>query len=543
MTKGAFRDNVRLPSMRRIEPSGVAAAYAGTLPDPPRPLPEAGVNTSTEPNFQASVRGMFDRAARALAIPDDLVETIRECNSVIQLRFPVRLRGSYHTFCGWRAVHSEHRLPVKGGIRYAPQVDQQEVEALASLMTFKCALVDVPFGGAKGGLAIRPADYNEDELERITRRFTQELADRGYISPSRDVPAPDMGTGAREMAWMADEYRKLYPSEIDAIACVTGKPVTQGGIPGRTEATGRGVQYVVREFFEHPEDVAMAGLDGGLAGKRMIVQGFGNVGFNAAKFFVEEDGVRLVGVIEYDGALLSDDGIDPEALAEHRARTGGMKGFPGAHFVEDGASALEAACDILVPAALESQITADNAARIQAKLIVEAANGPVTLEADRALLARGRVVLPDILVNAGGRDRQLFRMGQERVAHALRPPVAPARNPARPAHRRHDRDGGRPAGAGRTQSAAAARHRRARPGRIRPRRRHARRLRRDPRTDARHGSDRRPAHRRLRRRPGKGRAVVPADGIGVRGRPSTYQALGRYCRRAFETLTYAPRRA
>ncbi|MCY4064929.1 MAG: Glu/Leu/Phe/Val dehydrogenase, partial [Rhodospirillaceae bacterium] len=306
------------------------------------------------------------------------------------------------TFCGWRAVHSEHRLPVKGGIRYAPQVDQQEVEALASLMTFKCALVDVPFGGAKGGLAIRPADYNEDELERITRRFTQELADRGYISPSRDVPAPDMGTGAREMAWMADEYRSLYPSDIDAIACVTGKPVTQGGIPGRTEATGRGVQYVVREFFRHPDDVAMAGLDGGLEGKRMIVQGFGNVGFNAAKFFVEEDGVRLVGVIEYDGALLSDDGIDPEALAEHRARTGGMKGFPGAQFVEDGASALEADCDILVPAALEGQITAANAARIGAKLIVEAANGPVTLEADRTLIARGRVVLPDILVNAGG---------------------------------------------------------------------------------------------------------------------------------------------
>ena len=360
------------------------------------------MTSPTEPNFQASVRGMFNRAADALGVPDDLVETIRECNSVIQLRFPVRLRGRYHTFCGWRAVHSEHRLPVKGGIRYAPHVDQQEVEALAALMTFKCALVDVPFGGAKGGLAIRPNDYTEEELERITRRFTQELADRGYISPSRDVPAPDMGTGAREMAWMADEYRKLYPSDIDALACVTGKPVTQGGIPGRTEATGRGVQYVVREFFRHPDDVARAGLDGGLEGKRMIVQGFGNVGFNAAKFFVEEEGVRLVGVIEYDGALLSDDGLDPEALAEHRARTGDFRDFPGARFVEDGASVLEADCDILVPAALESQITAANAARIRAKLIVEAANGPVTLDAERELLARGRVILPDLLVNAGG---------------------------------------------------------------------------------------------------------------------------------------------
>ena len=257
----------------------------------------------TEPDFQASVRGMFDRAARALDVPADLVETIRECKSVIQLRFPVRLRGRYQTFCGWRAVHSEHRLPVKGGIRYAPFVEQQEVEALATLMTFKCALVNVPFGGAKGGLAIRPEDYTEEELELITRRFTQELADRGYISPSRDVPAPDIGTGAREMAWMADEYRhpELCPSDINALACVTGKPVTQGGIPGREEATGRGVQYVLREFFRHPDDVARSGLTGGLEGKRVIVQGPGNVaavGFHAARCLAEEEGVRLVGVID-----------------------------------------------------------------------------------------------------------------------------------------------------------------------------------------------------------------------------------------------------
>ena len=358
--------------------------------------------SSTEPDFLANVRGMLDRAACALGVPDDLVETIRECNSVIQVRFPVRLRGRYLTFCGWRAVHSEHRLPVKGGIRYAPVVDQQEVEALATLMTFKCALVDVPFGGAKGGLAIRPEDYTEEELELITRRFTQELVDRGYMSPSRDVPAPDMGTGAREMAWMADEYRQLHPSDIDALACVTGKPVTQGGIPGREEATGRGVQYVLREFFRHPDDVARGGLAGGLEGKRVIVQGFGNVGFHAARCLTEEEGVRLVGVIEHDGALLSDAGLAPGALAEHRARTGGLRGFPGAHFVADGASVLEADCDILVPAAIESQITEANAPRIRAPLIVEAANGPVTLAAERQLLARGKVILPDLFVNAGG---------------------------------------------------------------------------------------------------------------------------------------------
>ena len=360
------------------------------------------MTSSTETNFLGSVRSMFDRAARALAVPSDLVEAIRECNSVIQLRFPVRLRGGYRTFCGWRAVHSEHRLPVKGGIRFAPIVDQQEVEALASLMTFKCALVDVPFGGAKGGLAIRPRDYTEDELELITRRFTQELADHGYIGPSRDVPAPDMGTGEREMAWMADEYRALYPSDIDALACVTGKPVTQGGIPYRRQATGSGVHYVVREFFAHPEDVARTGLDGGLEGKAVIVQGFGNVGFNTARYLVEEEGVRLVGVIERDGAILSDAGLAPDDVAEHRRETRGVKGFPGARFVADGGSVLAADCDILVPAAAENQVTMDNAARIAAPLIVEAANGPVSFAAERTLLERGKVILPDLLVNAGG---------------------------------------------------------------------------------------------------------------------------------------------
>ena len=385
---------------------------------------------ATEPDFQASVRGMFDRAALALGVPDDLVETIRECKSVIQLSFPVRLRGRYRNFRGWRAVHSDHRLPVKGGIRYAPYVDQQEVEALAALMTFKCALVDVPFGGAKGGLAIRPDDYTEEELELITRRFTQELADRGYISPSRDVPAPDIGTGAREMAWMADEYRQLYPSDIDALACVTGKPVTQGGIPGRVEATGRGVQYVLREFFRHPDGAARAGLDGGLEGKRVIVQGLGNVGHHAARCLVEEEGVRLTGVIEHDGALLSDAGLAPEALAEHLARSGGLAGFPGARFVADGASVLEAECDILVPAAIEGQITEANAGRIRAPLVVEAANGPVTLAAERALLARGTVILPGPPRQRRRRDRQLLRVGLQRLAHALRPALAPARHPA-----------------------------------------------------------------------------------------------------------------
>ena len=360
------------------------------------------MDSLTKTNFLGNVRRMFDRAARALGVAPDLVETIRECNSVIQLRFPVRLRGAYRTFCGWRAVHSEHRLPVKGGIRFAPIVDQQEVEALAALMTFKCALVDVPFGGAKGGLMISPEDYDEAELELITRRFAKELADHGYLSPSRDVPAPDMGTSEREMAWIADEYRALYPSDIDALACVTGKPATQGGIPGRPEATGRGVHYVIREFFECPEDVSRCGLEGGLEGKRMIVQGFGNVGFNAARCLTEEEGVRLIGVIERDGAIVSDAGLEPAEVAEHLRETGGVEGFPAARFVPDGSSVLEADCDILIPAAIEGQITAANAPRIRAPLIVEAANGPVTFAGERVLLRRGRVLLPDLLVNAGG---------------------------------------------------------------------------------------------------------------------------------------------
>ena len=352
--------------------------------------------------FLRSVHQMFDRAAAAHRLPPDLAQQIRDCNSVLQIRFPVRLKGKYQVFSGWRAVHSEHRLPVKGGIRYAAVVDQDEVEALAALMSYKCALVDVPFGGSKGGLAIDPRRFEEEELEEITRRFTQELADHGYVSPSRNVPAPDMGTGSREMAWMADEYRRLFPSDLDAIACVTGKPITQGGIAGRVEATGRGVQYVLREFFRHPDDVKAAKLSGGLDGKRIVVQGLGNVGYHAAKFLSEEDGARIVGVIERDGVVLSEKGLPIEMLAQHVRETGGVKHFPDAEYGEDGRKALEHACDILIPAALEGQITKENAPRIQAPLIVEAANGPVTFEAEAELLRRGTVILPDVLVNAGG---------------------------------------------------------------------------------------------------------------------------------------------
>jgi glutamate dehydrogenase (NAD(P)+) len=352
--------------------------------------------------FLESVQHMFDQAVERLGLPPGLADVIRVCRSVYQVRFPVKIRGEYRIFEGWRATHSEHKLPSKGGIRYAPMVNQDEVEALAALMTFKCAVVDVPFGGSKGGLRIDPREYTRDELELITRRFAIELDKKDYVSPSLNVPAPDMGTGEREMAWIANTYRTLHPDDIDAEACVTGKPPQIGGIRGRTEATGRGVQNGLQEFFRHPDDVKDAGLEGGLEGKRVIVQGLGNVGHHAAKFLEEEDGARIVAIIERDGGLASEKGLPVESVHEHLRAYGGLKGFPDAEYVPDGVRLLEGDCDILIPAALEGQITAENAGRIRAPLIAEAANGPVTFEADRMLREAGKIVIPDLYLNAGG---------------------------------------------------------------------------------------------------------------------------------------------
>ena len=360
------------------------------------------MQNAKEPSFRENVDKMFDRAAATLDLPVGLAEQIRTCNAVYQVKFGVKIQGEYKIFSGWRAVHSEHRLPVKGGIRYADFANQQEVEALAALMSYKCAIVDVPYGGSKGALCLRPSDYTEEELEHITRRFTQELAKRSLISPGLNVPAPDMGTGGREMAWMADEYRQINPSDINGFGCVTGKPVEMGGIHGRTEATGRGVQYGLQEFFRHVDDVKRANMEGGLEGKTMIVQGLGNVGFHAAKFLTEEDGVKVTAIIERDGAIINDDGLDIEAVHHHRLENGGVKGFPGSEHVEEGHSILEKECDILLPAALESQITRENADRIKTNLIAEAANGPVTYGADKILREKGVVIIPDAYLNAGG---------------------------------------------------------------------------------------------------------------------------------------------
>jgi glutamate dehydrogenase (NAD(P)+) len=345
---------------------------------------------------------MADRAMRILELDEGTARAIKACNSVLQVRFPVKIRGKMEVFTGWRAVHSTHRLPAKGGIRFASHVDQDEVEALAALMSYKCALVDVPFGGSKGALLIDPDRYDRGDLETVTRRFTLELVRKGFLNPATNVPAPDVGTGQREMAWIADTYKQLEPEDVNHVACVTGKPVEHGGIRGRVEATGRGAQYALREFFRHSDDVERAGLSGDLEGKRVVLQGLGNVGYHAAKFLSEEDRVKVIAVIERDGVVTNAEGLAIEDLFQHLVKNKRIRGFSGGRFDENGAGGLELECDILVPAALQEQITEANADRIRAKLIVEAANGPVTFRADEILRKRGVTVLPDTYVNAGG---------------------------------------------------------------------------------------------------------------------------------------------
>ncbi|MDP3194979.1 Glu/Leu/Phe/Val dehydrogenase [Tabrizicola sp.] len=358
---------------------------------------------SGEPSFRESVDLMFNRAAKLMDLSPGLEQKIRVCNSTYTVRFGVRLRGKIETFTGYRSVHSEHMEPVKGGIRFALSVNQDEVEALAALMTYKCALVETPFGGSKGGLCIDPRQWDEHELEQITRRFAYELIKRDLIHPAQNVPAPDMGTGEREMAWIADQYARMNTTDINAKACVTGKPPHAGGIQGRVEATGRGVQYALREFFRHPEDIGKAGLTGGLDGKRVIVQGLGNVGYHAAKFLSEEDGCKVIAVIERDGALLDANGLDIEDVRQWMNRHGGLlAGYPNATHVADGSAVLEEPCDLLIPAAMEGVINLSNADRIKAPLIIEAANGPITFGADEILRRKGCVIIPDMYANAGG---------------------------------------------------------------------------------------------------------------------------------------------
>ena len=343
----------------------------------------------------------FNRAVRYLKAPPDLIESIRVCHHMYSMQFPVRIKGKVQIFQAFRAEHSQHRLPTKGGIRFAPYVDLEEVAALAAIMTLKCAITDLPFGGAKGGIALNPRDYDVEELERITRRYTAELVRKEFIGPGIDVPAPDLGTSEREMAWMADTYNMMHPSDLNNMACVTGKPITQGGIRGRREATGRGVVYVLQEFFRHPELVQATGLHGGLDGKRIVVQGLGNVGSHFARL-VQQEGAVIVGIGESDGTISAPTGLDVNDVLQWREASGSIRNFPDAQTLDRGGDCLELDCDILVPAALENQITVVNAPRLKAPLIAEAANGPTTSEADAILRQRGTVIIPDIFANAGG---------------------------------------------------------------------------------------------------------------------------------------------
>ncbi len=353
-------------------------------------------------SFLEQVNRNFDKAAAFTNHDPALLEQIKVCNSVYHVTFPVKRDcGAIEVIHAWRAEHSQHKLPTKGGIRYAPDVNEDEVMALASLMTFKCAIVNVPFGGAKGGIRIERRNYSVNELERITRRYTFEMSRKNFIGPGIDVPAPDYGTSSREMAWIADTYQSLRHDDINAMACVTGKPIPFGGIRGRTEATGLGIFYGLREACSIVEDMRQLGLHPGLDGKRVAVQGLGNVGYYAAKFLTE-NGALLVAVGEHDGAIHNPEGMSLERIVQHRGETGSILGCPGSNTLPRNSDVLEYPCDILVPAALENVITEENQSRIQAKIIAEGANGPTTASAGDLLFQRGVMVIPDTFLNAGG---------------------------------------------------------------------------------------------------------------------------------------------
>ena len=353
-------------------------------------------------NFLLDTNRYVNKALKYSELSDDLAKKIITCNSTYTVRFGVRLRGQIYTFEGWRSVHSEHMEPTKGGIRFDMDTHAEEVEALAALMSYKCAIINVPYGGSKGGLKIDPTQWESRELEKITRRFAQELIKRDLISPSMNVPAPDIGTSSKEMAWIADEYRKIHPADINGSACVTGKPPSKNGLVGREEATGRGVQYIVREFFRNSDLLKLVKLDNDLSTKSFILQGLGNVGYHLSKFLTEDDGVKLIGISEFNGGIYNEDGINVEHAKKYFTKHNSFENYPKATFIKDSSLLLKRKCDILIPAARENVITEKNAEDISARLIVEAANGPISYKGNQILNRKKIFVIPDILANGGG---------------------------------------------------------------------------------------------------------------------------------------------
>ncbi|GAA4436078.1 Glu/Leu/Phe/Val dehydrogenase [Pontibacter saemangeumensis] len=361
---------------------------------------------ANEPNegkkFLDSVHQFFDHAASFSKLSPGILAQIKAPNSVYKVSFPVEIEGKIEVIEGIRVQHSHHKLPSKGGIRYSMQVDEDEVKALATLMTFKCAVVDVPFGGAKGGVKINPRTSSVKTLESVTRRYATELIKKNLIGPGIDVPAPDYGTGSREMAWIADTYQTFKYGETSALGCVTGKPVGQGGIRGRAEATGLGIYYGIREALGDTELLQGKGLDGNtMQGKRIIVQGLGNVGYHAA-LFCQQDGAVIIGIAEREGGIYNDNGIDVQEAFQHRSENGSILNFKECKNYDNSTDLLEMDCDILIPAALENEIHGANAGKIKAKIIAEGANGPVTREAEEILKRNGVIILPDLYLNAGG---------------------------------------------------------------------------------------------------------------------------------------------
>lgn len=360
------------------------------------------MSATEEYSFFGAVEKSFDKASKFTKWDPGVLEQIKACNAVYRMKFPVHMDdGRIEVIEAYRVQHSQHKTPCKGGIRFAAEVNQDEVMALAALMTYKCAIVNVPFGGGKGGIKINPRKYSVYELEKITRRYTSELVKKNFIGPGTDVPAPDYGTGEREMAWIVDTYQSLRPGEIDSAGCVTGKPITQGGVRGRREATGLGIFFGIREICNIPDLMEKLGLPVGVEGKKVIVQGLGNVGYHAAKYF-QQAGAKIIALVEYEGAIWSDNGLDIDAVFEHRKTSGSILNFPGAQNFAKNTDALEYDCDILIPAALENVINGENAPRVKAKIIGEGANGPLTPEADEIFIQKGTLVVPDMYLNAGG---------------------------------------------------------------------------------------------------------------------------------------------